>query len=112
MRQTSPEASKSYIKLICSSVLSFVLCSSSYAVDNTDWESTLGNSLAADPQSPPQELVPRSISAKEAAFKQFYKRDPACDSFKDDNMMDRCRHAYITAKQEFEKIWAARNESK
>lgn len=52
------------------------------------------------------------MSEKEAAFKKFYKRDPACDSFKDDNMMDRCRHAYLTAKQEFDKIWAARKEAK
>lgn len=54
----------------------------------------------------------RSMSEKEAAFKQFYKKDPACDSFRDDNMMDRCRHAYMTAKQEFEKIWAERNKKK
>lgn len=52
------------------------------------------------------------LSEKEAAFKQYYKRDPACDSFKDDNMMDRCRNTYMTAKKEFEKIWAERNKQK
>lgn len=52
------------------------------------------------------------MSEKEAAFRQFYKRDPACDSFKDDNMMDRCRNAYMAAKKEFEKIWAEKNAGK
>lgn len=49
------------------------------------------------------------LSEKEAAFRKFYQRDPACDSFRDDNMMDRCRFAYTEAKKEFEKIWANRN---
>ena len=59
-----------------------------------------------------QQYIPvkdRPMSEKEAAFKQFYKRDPACDSFRDDNMMDRCRHAYTTAKQQFEKMWVEKN---
>jgi hypothetical protein len=55
--------------------------------------------------------APAAMSDKEAAFRQFYKRDPACDSFRDDNMMDRCRHAYMTAKKEFDKVWANRKQN-
>ena len=76
----------------------------------------LNPAYAQEPSAPElnsaSKKAERPMSEKEAAFKQFYKRDPACDSFKDDNMMDRCRHAYTTAKQEFEKVWAERNKKK
>lgn len=70
--------------------------------------------LNAQEAAPPTDTAAQKppMSEKEAAFRQYYKRDPACDSFKDDNMMDRCRHAYMTAKKEFEKIWAEKNSRK
>ncbi len=88
-------------------VLAFVLLTSGYAAEVTGTDPALahpetGNSDTR--QSPP-------VNEKEAAFRKFYTRDPACDSFKDDNAMDRCRFEYTRAKQEFEKIWAARKES-
>lgn len=70
--------------------------------------------INAQESPPPADATAQkpAMSEKEAAFRQYYKRDPACDSFKDDNMMDRCRHAYMTAKKEFEKIWAEKNAGK
>ncbi len=84
---------------------------------------TVSTAYAADEVKPPVETDPSAtqttsstqapaLNAKEAAFREFYKRDPACDSFKDDNMMDRCRHAYMTAKKEFEKVWANRKQDR
>ena len=78
---------------------------------------------AADEVKPPVETdsattqtsrstQPPALNEKETAFREFYKRDPACDSFKDDNMMDRCRRAYMTAKKEFEKVWANRKQDR
>jgi len=85
--------------------------------------SSVSTVYAADEVKPPVETdsattqtsrssQPPTLNAKEAAFREFYKRDPACDSFKDDNMMDRCRHAYMTAKKEFEKVWANRKQDR
>ena len=84
---------------------------------------TLSAAYAADDVKPPvktdsattqisRSSQPPALNEKEAAFREFYKRDPACDSFKDDNMMDRCRHAYMTAKKEFEKVWANRKQDR
>jgi hypothetical protein len=69
-------------------------------------EDAVSSSTTTTSAAPP----PAAMSDKEAAFREFYKRDPACDSFRDDNMMDRCRHAYMTAKKEFEKVWANRKQ--
>ena len=81
------------------------------------------NTYATDEVKPPvatdsattqtsRSTQPPALNEKEAAFRDFYKRDPACDSFKDDNMMDRCRHAYMIAKKEFEKVWANRKQDR
>lgn len=95
-------------KFLIGSVLALVLYSTGYAEQKSDTESSPAASPQLSEPATARNTGASPISEKETAFKLFYKRDPACDSFKDDNMMDRCRHAYTTAKQEFEKMWAAR----
>ena len=92
------------IRLYATAVL--VTSSAGYAADDVK-PSAESDSAATQTTKSAQ---PPAMSDKEAAFREFYKRDPACDSFRDDNMMDRCRHAYMTAKKEFEKVWANRNQ--
>jgi len=98
--------------------LSYLMCTLVFTVT-----ATVSTAYAADEVKPPVETdsaatqtasstQPPALNEKEAAFRKFYKRDPACDSFKDDNMMDRCRYAYMTAKKEFEKAWATRKQNR
>ena len=95
------------LPVVIGSVLAFVLFSSSHAAENTGTDPS--QIQPETEKSDTRQSAP--VSEKEAAFRKFYKRDPACDSFKDDNAMDRCRFEYTRAKREFEKVWAARKDT-
>jgi len=119
MKQSKQSPGKSVLSVFTGGLLAFVLSSFAYAADNTGQGPDATGQVTETPQLQPVQKQAGAgtnrehvMSEKELAFRAFYQKDPACDSFRDDNAMDRCRFAYMAAKKEFEKVWAARNKTR
>lgn len=46
--------------------------------------------------------------AKEAAWKQFYKKRPECDNFTSNEVFVECGNEHMRAQRQFEQMWEAR----